>query len=229
MGKFTTILWDLDDTLLDFIYSERYALGVTFHEFGLRISEEIKDRYSEINESFWERLHKGEITRDVLLLERFKSLFAELGINDVDIEAFRLKYQEELGNVCKYKDDSLDLCKTLKGKYKQYIITNGLTEIQLRKLNISGFIDVVDGAFIAEEIGAMKPQKQFFTYCLSHVEEEDRRNILIVGDSLSSDIFGGVQEGIPTCWYHAKGVINDTSIRPDYEISNLYEIVDILG
>lgn len=229
MGNFTTILWDVDDTLLDFPYSERYALSVCFNAFGMEITEEIIQRYSEINISFWKRLELGEITKKELLPGRFRMLFEEYGIHDVDVEEFRGRYQEELGNVCQYRDDSLDICTALRKGFRQYVITNGVTATQKKKLQLSGLGEVMDGMFISEEIGVPKPQKEFFDYCLSHVEEQDKSRILLVGDSLSSDIKGGVQAGIQTCWYRPEGTVNTSEYCPDYEISDLHQIYEILG
>lgn len=160
---------------------------------------------------------------------RFQALFQEYGIQDVDVEEFRNTYQEELGNVCRYKDDSLDICTALQENFKQYVITNGVTATQKKKLQLSGLGDVMDGMFISEEIGVPKPQKEYFDYCLAHVEEQDKSRILLVGDSLSSDIKGGVQAGIPTCWYRPEGAVNATEFHPDYEISDLHQILEILG
>lgn len=229
MAKFTTILWDVDDTLLDFPYSERYALTACFHSIGREINEEILQRYSEINISFWKRLELGEITKKELLPGRFAQLFQEYDIQGVDVEEFRSRYQEELGNVCRYKDDSLDICTDLKKNFKQYVITNGVTATQESKLKLSGFADVMEGVFISEQIGAPKPHKEFFDYCLSQVEEQDKSKILLVGDSLSSDIKGGVLAGIPTCWYRPEGTVNTTEYRADYEISDLHQIYEIIG
>lgn len=228
MGNFTTILWDVDDTLLDFPYSERYALTACFHAFGKQITEKIIERYSQINTSFWKRLELGEITKNELLPGRFEALFQEYDIHDIDVEEFRSRYQDELGNVCRYRDDSLDICTDLRKQFKQYVITNGVTATQKKKLELSGLGGVMDGSFISEEIGVPKPQKEYFDYCLSHIEEQDKSRILVVGDSLSSDIKGGVQAGIPTCWYRPKGSVNNTEFHPDYEISDLHEIYAIL-
>ena len=107
---------------------------------------------------------------------------------------------------------------------KQYVVTNGVTSTQLNKLRLSGFYDIMEELFISEQIGSPKPHKEYFDYCLSHIEEKDRSKILLVGDSLSSDIKGGVLAGIPTCWYRAEGTENFTEYKPDYEICDLHEI-----
>lgn len=229
MSRFTTILWDVDGTLLDFVYSQRCALTRCFETIGREITEEIITRYSQINDVFWKRLELGEITKVQLLNGRFVQLFEEYDIHDVDVEAFRQQYQKELGSVFAYIDDSLNICKSLYGKVKQYVVTNGVTATQQNKLQLSGLSELMEELFISEQIGAPKPQKEYFDYCLAHVDEQDKSRILLVGDSLTSDIKGGVLAGIPTCWYRAEGTENPTEYKPDFEISDLHQIFELLG
>ena len=229
MRTFTTILWDVDGTLLDFLYSQHYAITKCFQTIGRTITEDMIDRYSAINDIFWKKLELGEITKEKLLTERFVQLFQEYDIRGVDVEAFRQEYQKELGSVFCYIDDSLQICKALQGKVKQYVVTNGVTVTQESKLKLSGLADVMEELFISEKIGSPKPQKEFFDYCLEQIAEKDKKRILLIGDSLSSDIKGGVLAGIPTCWYRPEGTANDTEYKPDYEISDLHQIFDILG
>lgn len=228
----TTILWDVDGTLLDFYYSQKLALDKCFRTAGLTITEEIHKRYTEINKSYWKRLELGEITKKQLLTGRFQTLFEECGIEGVDLPAFLKEYQEELGNVFCYMDDSLTICKSLKDRVKQYVITNGVTSTQKNKLKLSGLADCMDGLFISEEIGTAKPGKAFFDAVLAAVDETDKSKILVVGDSLSSDIKGGVLAGLKTCWYRPEGAVNHTELlsdyRPDYQIKDLHQVFDVL-
>ncbi|MCI5954038.1 MAG: YjjG family noncanonical pyrimidine nucleotidase [Lachnospiraceae bacterium] len=228
MKKFTTILWDVDGTLLDFLYSQKYAITKCFRTAGRDITEEQIKRYSQINDDYWRRLELGEITKDQLLMGRFATLFEEYKIKDIDLAVFAKEYQEALGSVFSFIDDSLTICKALQEKVRQYVITNGVTATQMNKLKLSGLAEAMDGIFISEQIGTPKPAKEFFDYCLKHIEEKDKSKLLIVGDSLSSDIKGGVLSGIPTCWYRPEGAINDTPYHPDYEISDLHMLYDIL-
>lgn len=228
MSRFSTILWDVDGTLLDFLYSQHHALTKCFQTIKKEITEEMIDRFTEINNTFWARLELGEITKAELLTGRFIQLFEEYDIHGVDVEAFRQEYQKELGSVFCYIDDSLNIIKTLQGKVKQYVITNGVAATQQDKLKISGLGELMDGVFISDQVGAHKPEKQFFDYCLEYIEEKDLSRILIVGDSLTGDIKGGVLAGIPTCWYRHTGAENTTEYQADYEISDLHQIFDIL-
>lgn len=232
-GRFTTILWDVDNTLLDFSYSQRYSLAECFRSIGREMKEEELAAYIRINDDYWRRLERGEVTKRQLLSGRFVLLFQKLGIQGVDVDAFRARYQEGLGRHFAFLDDSLTICRSLRGRVGQYVITNGVTSSQRTKLELSGLAAVMDGIFISEEIGAPKPQKPFFDYCLDRIAEKDKSRVLIVGDSLTSDIKGGIQAGIPVCWYrreeHAMGAEPGADIKPDYEISDLHKVYDILG
>ena len=228
MRRFTTILWDVDGTLLDFEYSQRQSIIKCFHTAGKEVTEDMIRRYSQINDMYWKRLELGEISKQELLIGRFVQLFQEYNIHDIDAEAFRRQYQIELGNVYCYIDDSLSICKSLAGKVDQYVVTNGVTSTQQNKLKLSGLSDLMEALFISEQIGTPKPQKEFFDYCLEHIKEKEKENILLVGDSLTSDIKGGVLAGIPTCWYRPDGTENTTDYKPNYEISKLHQIFDIL-
>lgn len=227
MSRFTTIFWDVDDTLLDFPYSQSYALTKCFRSIGREITGEMITRYAQINDSYWKRLELGEITKAELLTGRFITLFQEYGIQNVDVEAFRAEYQEGLGSIYRYKDNSLEVCRTLKGRVAQYVVTNGVAATQRKKLKLAGFLDIMDGVFISEEIGAPKPDRAFFDFCIKAVKEQDRSRILIVGDSLSSDIKGGIQAGLATCWYRQEGTPNAVCYKPDYEISSLQELLQM--
>ena len=229
MNRFTTILWDVDGTLLDFPYSQRYAITKCFRTAGHEITGEQIERYSQINNVFWKRYELGEITKAELLSGRFVQLFEEYGIEDIDLPVFLAEYQEALGSVFSHVDDSLTICKTLAEHVHQYVVTNGVASTQRNKLKLSGLLEPMEEVFISEEIGVPKPSREFFDYCLDHIAEKDLSKILIVGDSLSSDIKGGVQAGIVTCWYRPEGAENDTDLQPDYEISDLHMIYDILG
>ncbi|MCM1214405.1 MAG: YjjG family noncanonical pyrimidine nucleotidase [Lachnospiraceae bacterium] len=226
-SSYTTILWDLDDTLLDFPYSQKYALKKCFQDIGREITEEQIARYSRINDDYWKRLELGEITREELQIGRFATLFREYGLQGVDVEAFHRKYEEALGSVFRFRDDGLTVVRSLQGRVGQYVITNGMPAVAHNKFRISGLEEIMDGIFISGEIGVPKPQSGFFRYCLEQIPEKDRSKILIVGDSLTSDIKGGMQMGIPTCWYHHGDRTNDTPWIPDHEITDLHMVCDM--
>lgn len=228
MQKYEIILWDVDQTLLDFLKSEDYALRHTFSQFGKEIDSETVSLYSAINESYWKRLEKGEISKQEVLHGRFRTLFEQLSILDIQIEDFASVYQKALGSVYFYRDDSYRLCKELSKEYRQYVVTNGVSQTQQNKLKLSGFDQVMDDIFVSDEIGCPKPYKEFFENCFEKIPDFKREKTIIVGDSLSSDMLGGNRAKIACCWYNPEEKERPDDIRIDYEIKNLWDIKKIL-
>lgn len=228
MGRFEIILWDVDQTLLDFRRSESHAVKYCFEVFGLNATDETVELYSRINESFWKRIEKEEIAKKEALIERFRTLFDRIGISGVDPEAFQKEYADALGSVYYYQDDSYELVKGLKNRYRQYLVTNGVAYTQRKKLKLSGFDRLVEDIFVSEEIGVPKPQKEYFDRCFALIPDFNKGKAIIIGDSLSSDMLGGNYAGITTCWYNPGGLKNESEVKIDYEIKNLQEIKAIL-
>lgn len=226
--KFDIILWDLDGTLLDFKIAQKEAITQVFRSIHKPLTDDIVDLYSRINESYWKRLELGEVTQPQLLSGRFKTLFDELGMTDVDVEAVRKEYEEVLGNVYEYIHDSLGLCKMLQSKCRQYIVTNGIAGTQRRKINLSGFRDCMDACFISEEIGYEKPTEKFFEHVFGQIPDFDPERTLIVGDSLTSDIKGGALAGIKTCYFNPDRHPVSGEVTPDYEIEHLWDVLHVL-
>lgn len=224
-----TILWDVDGTLLDFIAAEKAAIKTLFKEFNLgECSDEMIRRYSEINKTYWQRLERGEITKQEVLVGRFKEFFKSEGIDISVVEEFNSLYQLRLGDTIVYHDDSLEIIKSLQGRVRQYVVSNGTVEAQSKKLRLSGLGELVDGIFLSEHIGVEKPNIEFFDKVLEEIKPADRSSILIVGDSLTSDIQGGNNAGIVTCWYNPLGDKAPDKYRIDYEISDLHQIYEII-
>ena len=225
----STILWDVDGTLLDFIAAEKAAIKTLFGEFNLgQCSDEMIKRYSEINKTYWQRLERGEITKQEVLVGRFKEFFKSEGIDISVVEEFNSLYQLRLGDTIVYHDDSLEIIKSLQGRVRQYAVSNGTVEAQSKKLRLSGLGELVDGIFLSEHIGVEKPNIEFFDKVLEEIKPADRSSILIVGDSLTSDIQGGNNAGIVTCWYNPLGDKAPDKYRIDYEISDLHQIYEII-
>ena len=224
------ILWDVDGTLLDFKKSEYAAIKKCFEIFNLgECTDEMIKRYSVINKGYWEKLERKEITKQEVLLNRFVDFFATENIHTDCAEAFNKEYQLQLGETICFCDNSYELLKNLKGKVKQYAVTNGTKVAQDRKLLKSGFNEIFDGIFISEEVGCEKPGIEFFEYVFKHIGNYEKEELLIVGDSLTSDIQGGNNAGIVCCWYNPKNEKKDTNLRIDYEIDNLNNIMEILS
>lgn len=223
------ILWDVDGTLLDFLKAEHEAIKKCFEIYQLgECTDEMIQRYSVINRRYWERLERKEITKPEVLIGRFQEFFASEGIITDCAEDFNKEYQVRLGDTICFCDDSYELMKELKSQVKQYAVTNGTKVAQDRKLSRSGLDQLFDGIFISEEVGMEKPDVRFFDYVLSQIGEYKKDEILIVGDSLTSDIQGGNNAGIVCCWYNPRNVVNTKDLVIDYEIDDLQKIRGIV-
>lgn len=229
MPSFDILLWDVDGTLLDFIAAEKAAVQTLFREFGLgECTDEMVERYSRINKEYWERLERGELSKPEILVRRFAGFFASEGLDASKAPEFNEQYQVRLGDTVVFCDDSYELLSSLRGRVKQYAVSNGTVVAQTRKLRRSGFDKLLDGVFLSEELGYEKPATEFFDRVFAAIGEPDRERVLIVGDSLTSDITGGNRAGIRTCWYNPKGEPNLTAAHADYEIRDLHGILDII-
>ncbi len=226
--KYDVILWDMDGTLLDFKVAQKEALTQVFRAIHKPLTDDIIDLYSRINSAYWKKLELGEVTQPELLDGRFRTFFSELGMEDIDVEAVRKKYEEVLGNVYEYIQDSLSLCKMLQPKCRQYIVTNGIAGTQHRKINLSGFGDCMNDCFISEEVGIEKPNQAFFEYVFDKIPDFDKSKAIIIGDSLSSDIKGGALAGIKTCYFNPDRLEAQGEYKPDYEIDHLWDVLRIL-
>ena len=221
----TTILWDVDGTLLDFGEAERRAMRKLFAEFDLgECTDDMLRRYAKINVSFWERLERGELTRDQVLRSRFEQFFGECGINPGIIPEYNRRYQLRLGDTAIPRDDSVELVRALRGQVKQYVVSNGTVAAQTRKLEKSGLRELMDGIFLSEELGAEKPSRAFFDRAFAVIRPGDLSQVLIVGDSLTSDMQGGINAGIHTCWYDPEGRPLPEEYAVDLVIRDLREL-----
>lgn len=230
MGKYKVILWDLDQTLLNFDLAMDYALRAVFAQHGLEINEEIAARYEAINRSYWLKLESGELTKEQVTVGRFRTLFEERGITHVTPEEVNADYQLELGNVFFYIDGAKELVTQLKERgYRQYVLTNGVNATQASKMKRSGLDRIIDGVFVSEVIGYPKPMKEFYDACFAALSDVKRNECIMVGDSLTSDMRGAQNAGIASCWFNPEKKEKDVDVRTDYEISSLKELIPILG
>ncbi len=224
-----TLLWDVDGTLLDFSKSEEYGIRKCFEIFGLGdCTDEMLLRYSKINRKYWEKLERNEITKQQVLTERFIEFFSSENIDFNDVKNFNDEYQVRLGDEYFFCDNGLETVTELKGKYKQYAVTNGTFVAQNRKLTQSGLIDLFDDVFISDVIGFEKPSIEFFNAVENKIGEFKKDEVMIIGDSLTSDIKGGNNAGILCCWYNPLSLENKDNLKIDYEIKNLNEILNIV-
>ncbi|MBR5501741.1 MAG: YjjG family noncanonical pyrimidine nucleotidase [Oscillospiraceae bacterium] len=223
------ILWDVDGTLLNFKLAEREAIKACFTQFQLgECSDETVAKYSAINDLHWQMLERKEIEKPRMLVRRFEVFFEELGITTALAAQFNTAYQSCLGDTICFCDDSYNLLQSLRGQVKQYAVTNGTKVAQDKKLNNSGLISLFDGIFISEDVGVEKPDIAFFEHVWQQIGHYEKDEVLIVGDSITSDMQGGNNAGILCCWYNPEGAKNSKRLRIDYEITSLQQIPAIL-
>ena len=223
------ILWDIDATILDFLAAEEAAIRFCFHKHGLgECSDEMLARYSVINRRYWEMLERGEMSKAEILVNRFKEFFASEGIVTDCAEEFNASYQVALGDTICFRDNGYELVEKLKESYKQYVVTNGTYIAQERKLRKSGIGELVEEAFISDLVGYEKPAIEFFGHVFEKIGHYEKDEVIIVGDSLTSDMKGGNNAGILCCWYNPNHLENNKDVRIDYEIDHLWQLEEIL-
>ena len=224
---YTTVLFDADGTLLDFHKAEEMALQKTFADHGFPLDDAITARYQQINNQLWSDFEQGLIEKQQILKQRFTRLFAELDI-DYDGFAFNNEYLANVGNGFYTIDGAEELCKALHPHCRLYFATNGNVATQLNRIAGSGLQPYFLDTFVSEAAGEPKPSPVFFDYCFAHMDGLDKRKTIIVGDSLFSDIKGGHNAGIATCWFNPQGKALTGDITPDYQIGTLHELLQIM-
>lgn len=202
--RYDTILFDADGTLFDFFRCEDSAIRATFADFEIEPSDALVLSYSQINDSLWKMLERGEIEKSVLLYIRFE-LFCEKHGFSRDAKAMAKKYMNELSEQAYFLDGAKELCASLFGKVRMYIVTNGVDFIQRKRYKKSGLGEYFDDLFISGEIGYEKPSVKYFDAVSEKIPDFSKKNTLIVGDSLTSDIRGGINYSLDTCWYNPSG------------------------
>ena len=222
------VLFDLDDTLFDFHKAEKIALTKTLVHFGIDPTEEILALYSTINAAHWKRLELGEISREEVKVGRYRELFKTIGVECDPVKATAY-YESMLAIGHYFMPGAPELLEELYRKYRLYIVSNGTAKVQEGRIGSSGIAKYMDGIFISQILGANKPDKQFFDICFAEIPDFSLRETVIIGDSLSSDIKGGINAGITTVWFNPKGIENDNNIKPDYTIKELSEVPGLLS
>ncbi|MDO4288018.1 MAG: YjjG family noncanonical pyrimidine nucleotidase [Eubacterium sp.] len=225
--RYKNLLFDADNTLLDFKKTEAHALKLAFKHFGLHLTPEIKALYDEINHGLWQDFEDGLIDKDTVVTTRFHLLFTELGL-DVNSHAFEAYYQPALGAGAFLIPGAKALCERLAEAFDLYIVTNGVSATQYSRLSATGLDAIVKGIFVSEDLGSQKPQRAYFDQVFGRIPNFSKDSALIIGDSLSSDIAGGSRAGIDTCWYNPQGLPLSGNIQPTYTINTLKALLDIL-
>lgn len=229
MKKYTTVLFDIDNTLLDFDADERCALIRTLEEYAIDASEENLKTYSAINAALWTRFDKGEITKEDIKNTRFQKFFEAIGhVSDVPARTVNDRYGFLLSEGGILLDGAMQLCQRLtESGCTLYAVTNGIELTQIKRLKKSGLDKVLRDVFISERVGHQKPKKEFFRYVFEHIDEKDKSKMILIGDSLTSDIKGALDSGIDCIWLNRTKNENIVCQSPTYEVSSIEEIASL--
>ncbi len=228
MKNYKFVLWDVDDTLVDFKASEALALRSCYRACGVELSDEDIAAYSKINHDYWKLLEQGKVIKSEMLVQRFTDFAEYLKQSQIDGASMNTNYQLALGDHVAMYEDAMAICTELKGKKMQYAVTNGTVVAQRKKLKNSGLDRIFDGVFISDEVGYQKPDVRFFEHCFANIPEFEVESALLIGDSLTSDMKGGNLAGVDCCWFNPRGEKAPEDLNLTYEIHCLAQLREIL-
>ncbi|MGY3777506.1 YjjG family noncanonical pyrimidine nucleotidase [Isobaculum melis] len=227
MKTYQTLLFDIDDTLLDFQASEAFALQALFDAQQIPLTDDIKLQYQVINQGLWKAFEEEQISRSQVLNTRFSLLFEAYG-QQVDGALFEKKYRTYLNQGHHLISGAFSLIQTLQQDYDLYVVTNGVSKTQYQRLTDAQLLPLFKDVFVSEDTGYQKPMKEYFDYVFNRIPHLVLDKTLIIGDSLTSDIQGGNLAGIDTCWFNPHSLANPTSFIPTIEIQQLSELLTLL-
>ncbi|MCK5456020.1 MAG: YjjG family noncanonical pyrimidine nucleotidase [Melioribacteraceae bacterium] len=226
--KYKTILFDADGTLYDFDKAAVEALKSSFKKYNLEWTTNTFSIYEDVNKKIWNDFEKGLITTKEIKTERFKRFFDIIEISNVDSLQFSKDYLEFLSQNNYLLDGAKDIVKWSSEKFELAIVTNGLASVQNPRFKSSELRKYFKHIIISEEIGFAKPKKEIFDHTFELLNNPSKESVIIIGDNLTSDIKGGEDYGIDTCWFNPAKTVSNTGIKPTYEISILNELKKIL-
>lgn len=227
LGKYNLFLFDADGTLFDFERAEGVALEQTLTNFGINCDDEIRRAYHRINSALWQAYERGEVDQKGLGRGRFARLMKELG-SGLDGETLNNFYLTALSHGAYLLDGALEVCNALYGRGRLALVTNGMSLAQHGRFDRSAVKPYFEAIFVSQDTGYQKPQTGYFDYVFEHLGVTDRSKSIIIGDSLSSDIRGGNNAGIDTCWFNPEGLELSSDIRCTYQVKSLEELPGIL-
>lgn len=227
MARYSTVLFDADQTLLDFKRSERAALIDALASMGVTPSEDMICGYSEINSATWKKLERGEITKNQLRTVRFRSFCQAYGLS-LDVPLLADRYLDSLATQSFLMDGALEVCRTLAEYCRLYIITNGIAAVQHGRFDPSPLRPLFLDTFISDELGAEKPSPEFFKRVFARIPDFDPRTTLVVGDSLTSDMAGGIAVGLDTCWLNPSDKPKPADMPITYIIEKLEDVIPLV-
>ena len=226
--KYEILLFDADNTVLDFDKSEEQALSRAFRDMGLEFSQKVLQIYRKNNVAQWQLFELGKLTKPQVLTNRFVLTFEDLRLPVDKAQQTGDLYEEYLKLGFFVVPHAEEVLTELQPNCKLYIVSNGVAEIQNSRMKGSGLETYFCARFVSETVGYPKPQIEYFNYCFEHIDNFDKSKTLIIGDSLTSDIQGGVNAGIDTCWFNPTHAPNKSTLTPTYEIDDLRQLLDIV-
>lgn len=219
-----TVLFDIDDTLLDFNKCAEWAIKTAMFEKGVEYSPDMYPVFRSVNDRMWGSLERGELSRDDIFDRRFAEIFALLGLT-LDGRAFEERFLELLHESTEEIPDARELLSYLHTKnYRIYAVSNAMQVQQVTRLEKSGFMKYFDGVFTSELLGASKPSGEFFDRFFSSVPDLTKDEVILIGDSLSADVVGGQSYGLKTCWFNKNKTEIPEGTVSDYIVDSLSEI-----
>ncbi len=227
MSRYLYLLFDADDTLFDFNAANHNAFAKVCDYCGLTYTEELYETYESINRPLWHQLDQGLVTKEFLVVERFRRFLAQIGIDRDPAECNRIQLAG-LGSSTVLLPHALEVVQTLAQTHKLYIVTNAVASVQRARLSASQLAPYITDAFISEDAGASKPNKAYFDYVFARIDGITKDNCIVIGDGLASDIKGANNAGLPCCWYNPHSEARPDELAIDYEIHDLRELYNIV-
>ena len=221
------VLIDIDDTLLDFRKSANTAIRLCFEKYGLLFTPHVIDTFHRINDELWRKIERKEITKQEMYGLRWTSVFEALGI-DCDGNEMEPFFRSTLSGIAEPVDNAYELLEYLYKKYPLYAASNSSFEHQRKRMTQSDMLKYFQKMFVSETVGALKPAKEFFDFCFNEMGNPTPNEVVIIGDSLTSDISGGVSYGLKTIWYNPVNKELPPNLSPTYTVNDLREIKEIL-
>ena len=223
----TTVFIDIDNTLLDFDVCATYAMSKGLEKYGKHYENGLFECFKKINDNLWRRIEDGTLTKDGLKKIRWNLVFDAFGIKGIDGPEFEEIFHDFLAVSAEPVSGAHELLTNLYGKYKLFATSNGPFKQQDFRLEKADMKKYFSGLFISEAVGAMKPSKEYFDYCIENANAR-KDEIVLIGDSLTADIAGGRNAGIKTVWFNRKGKTNGTDMNFDAVTNSLFEIESII-
>lgn len=221
--NFKWILFDADETLFHFDAYE--GLKLMFSRFGISFSQDDFAHYQLVNKPLWVDYQDGKITAQELQHTRFESWAHKLEVTTAELNS---AFLTAMADICAPLPGAKELLDFLKGKVQLGIITNGFTELQQIRLERTGLAEHFSTLVISEQVGVAKPDRGIFEHAFIQMGNPDKRDVLMVGDNPHSDILGGNNVGISTCWLNAIGLPTPDGVKPCYQVSSLNELHSML-